>query len=121
MSEWPQFASLPKPIRPSLKRYCHAHDRRNIFRSGAITLLLSARRMDERQITDQQRAHPRGATEFVRADGDHVGLGKRQLSSRLRAVGKDEAALLPDNGTPRVQRLDHAGLVLHVLDRKLAA
>src|SRR3546814_9059569 len=70
--------------------------------------------MDERQITDQQRAHPRGATEFVRADGDHVGLGKRQLSSRLRAIGKDEAALLPDNGTQRVQRLDHAGFVIHV-------
>ena len=51
----------------------------------------------------------------MRGDGDEICIGQIKLACRLRAIGKEDAALLPHNLANILQRLDHAGFIIRML------
>ena len=60
------------------------------------------------KIADQQRADARRPAELVRASGDEIGVGQRQLARALRAIGQQQRAGGADSSRDPVERLDHA-------------
>ena len=91
--------------------------RGRILRSPAIALLLAADRREGRKVAHQQHADAGRTAELVRAGGDEVGIGQRQLARALRAIGQQQRARRANcRGNP-VERLDDAGLVVDLLDR----
>jgi hypothetical protein len=65
---------------------------------------------------DQQRADARRPAELVRRDGDEVGVRQRQLAGTLRAVGQQQRSGARDPLRNLVDRLDHAGFIVDLLD-----
>ena len=90
---------------------------RHILSSAPIALLLpAAARLQRVQVADQQRADPRRTAELVGANGDEIGVGKRHLRRALRAIGEQQAPGVADFRCEPVERLDHAGLIIDLLD-----
>ena len=91
--------------------------RGEILGAAPIAPLLPATRLQRGNVLDQQRAHPRRPAELVRRDRDEVGIGQRQLAGGLRAIGKQQRSRAPHGLSNAIERLDHAGLVIDMLDR----
>ena len=52
------------------------------------------------------------------AGRDEIRVGQRQLAGRLRAIGEKKRSGLSNQRRDPIERLDHAGLVVCMLDRE---
>ena len=78
---------------------------------------MSADRLDEGKIAHQQGTDPGWPAELVSGQGDQVGIGKRELGRALGAVGEKQPSRSPNLIGDAVEGLDHASLVIGMLDR----
>ena len=59
---------------------------------------------------------PGGPPSLCADNGDEIGVGQRHLAGALRAIGEQQRAGVADRRAMAVERLDHAGLIVDLLD-----
>ena len=91
--------------------------RGNVLRAPAVALLLSADRLERGQSFTSSTPMPGGPPSLCAHAAMKSASGKRHLARALRAVGQKQRSRGSRPSPRSAQRLDHAGLVVHLLDR----
>jgi hypothetical protein len=85
-----KFSGSQHPVCAELECSGHGQDAGQVLGAWPITLFLTTDRFEICRITNKQSSDTRRAAEFVRGQGNEVGVGQRELAAALGTIGDQQ-------------------------------